>query len=64
MLEQEHQNYQGIVVREQKIIITSAGKNRAGVEVAGPLPLLQGGKSKIVKIARIRFAGTEAFTRA
>lgn len=63
MLEQEQPNYQGIVVREQKII-TSAGKNRAGLEVAGPPPLLQGGKSKIVKIARIRFAGTEAFTRA
>lgn len=64
MLEQEQRNYQAIVVREQKLIITSAGKNRAGVEVAGLLPLLQGGKSKIVKIARIRFAGSEAFTRA
>lgn len=42
----------------KKIIITSAGKNKAGVEVAGLLPLLQGGKSKIVKIARIGFAGT------
>lgn len=48
----------------KKIIITSAGKSRAGVEVAGPLPSLQGGKSKIVKIARIRFAGTGAFTGA
>jgi len=33
---------------EQKIIITSAGKSRAGVEVAGLLPSLQGRKSKIV----------------